>query len=156
MAASIEQRTGKEKSLIEVMNYNKQYQNNALLGIFWYDDNKKELFGVKSSLSDGVKWYHSSTWNTNVRTEPRLHEQIWQKEYFRQKDKRFRGDYTRIPRGRIFEFENEGFKVLTGSWIDDYPNVRELILDEFELPQDTEFMQDSHWDIGHGWSQEYI
>lgn len=61
-----------------------------------------------------------------------------------------------VPRGRVFEFQDEGFRVYTGKWINDYPNVKELIIKEFQLPIDkTKFLIDSHWDIGHGWSQEF-
>ena len=61
-----------------------------------------------------------------------------------------------VPRGRVFEFKNEGFKVYTGKWIDNYPQVKDLIIEEFQLPkEDTEFRQDYHWDIGHGWINEF-
>ena len=50
----------------------------------------------------------------------------------------------------------DGFKVMTGSWIDKYPEAKEEIIFTFDLPeQNTEFVKDSHWDIGHGWSQEF-
>ena len=54
------------------------------------------------------------------------------------------------------EFQNDGFRVYTGKWINDYPQAKEQILEEFQLPKDqTKFFIDSHWDIGHGWSQEF-
>ena len=37
-----------------------------------------------------------------------------------------------------------------------YPQAKQLIIDEFQLPPDkTEFIIDSHWDVGHGWTQEF-
>ena len=73
------------------------------------------------------------------------------------KDKRSNGNYTLVPRGRVFEFKDVGYVVFTGEWIDNCPEAKDLILFEFNLPEDkTEFRKDSHWDIGHGWSQEFI
>ncbi len=156
MAASIEQRNSMEKAAIDVMQQNMTLQNEPMLGIFWYDPKSDQLFGVTSSLASDIGWYHSPQFNTNVRTERRLHEAIWQRNYFRHKDPRFHGDYTQIPRGRVFEFQNEGFRVFTGSWINDYPQVKDMILDEFQLPPDTVFLQDIHWELGHGWSNELL
>ena len=48
-----------------------------------------------------------------------------------------------------------GFKVFTGSWIKKFPECKTLIIDEFQLPNNVEFIQDEHWDIGHGWSDEF-
>lgn len=144
-----------DKSAIEVMLDNESIQDDPLVGIFWYDIDNDELFGVKSTIASKLDWYHSTQWNQLVKTEPRLHKQIWQKEYFKGRDKRFTGDYSLIPRGRIFEFKDIGFRVYTGDWIDDYPEVKQQILEEFELPDSTEFVKDVHWDIGHGWSDEF-
>ena len=153
----IKDRTVYENAAIDAMKHNMQYQEEPLVGIFWYDAEKDELFGVKSTQAREATPYRSNTFSTEVKTEARLHRQVWQKEYFRGKDKRFRGDHTLIPRGRIFEFVGEGFRVYTGSWIEEYPHVKNMILDEFELPKDnTEFVQDIHWEIGHGWSDELI
>ena len=94
--------------------------------------------------------------NKKEREREELHKTIWNKESHRGKDKRFLGDYTLVPRGRVFEFEDQGFKVMVGDWIDKYPEARELIIDEFELPTDAEFVKDIHWNIGRGWSDEYF
>ena len=150
------QRTVYENAAIDVMRHNMQYQEEPLVGIFWYDVNNDELFGVQSTPAREAQWYSSPQFGKKVKTEARLHKQIWQKEFFKKKDKRFFGDHTLTPRGRIFEFEDEGFKVYTGDWIDNYPNVKDLILYEFQLPEEnTEFVKDFHWDIGHGWSDEF-
>ena len=70
--------------------------------------------------------------------------QIGLKDYDINKDKRFQGDHTLVPRGRVFEFKDKGFIVFTGDWIDDYPQVKHYILDEFNLPEDTKFEKDIH------------
>lgn len=127
------------------------------LGIFWYDVYNDELFGVNSSLASECPSYTSSTFNCTVKTTKKLHEQVWKKEFHRKKDRRFLiKDYTKVPRGRVFWFEGVGYVVFTGEWIDKYPQVKELIRIEFDLPKDTEFRKDEHWNIGHGWSDELI
>lgn len=127
-----------------------QYQDEPKVGSFWYDLDNDELFGVYSMLAEDAKPYKSE-FGEETRTGTRLHEQIWKREYFRGKDKRFQGDYTQVPRGRVFQIGNQ-FVVMTGQWIDDYPQVKDEILFEFDLPNNTEFRKDEHWDIGHGWS----
>lgn len=148
-------RTSEDMSAVEVMKSNEKIQDDPLVAIFWYDADNDELFGVKSTIASQIGWYHSNQWNHDVKTEPRLHKQIWQKEHFKGKDRRFNGDHTLVPRGRVFEFKEEGFRVYTGDWIDNYPQVKQYILDEFELPENTKFIKDIHWDIGHGWSDEF-
>lgn len=149
---------GEDKDLnsaYELMAYSEDYQDKPYVGAFWYDPIKQELYGVKPSLATDVPWYHSNQWNSDVKTGSVLHKTIWNKEVHRGRDKRFSGDYTLKPRGRVFEFKDKGFVVFTGSWINDYPEAKQEILDEFQLPEGTEFRIDSHWDLGHGWSQEF-
>lgn len=141
---------------IEVMINSFNEQDEAMVGPFWYDPKKKEIYGQVVALAKDRPYYFSPSWKKNVRTGSALHKSIWEREFFRHKDKRFTGDYTQKPRGRVFEFEGEGFKVFVGNWINDYPEAREEILYVFQLPRDkTEFVIDEHWDIGHGWSSEF-
>ena len=148
-------RDNETRAAIDVMRDNEQYQDDPEVGIFWYDPKNNELFGVTKALVSDVGWYHSNQWNSDVRTDKRLHKNIWQKGYFKGKDKRFFGDHTLVPRGRVFEFKGEGLKVFVGDWIDEYPQAKELIIDEFNLPNNVEFVKDIHWCTGHGWSDEF-
>lgn len=141
-------------SAIEVMKENFKYQGDAQLGLFWYDPIKKECYGVNKVYPEDVQYYESPTFNTRIKTIRTLHETVWKKESFRKKDPRFSGDYTTKPRGRIFYFEDKGFVVCVGNWISNYPEAKLEIISEFDLPENVEFKIDSHWDIGHGWSQE--
>lgn len=136
----------------EIMASNNQYADDPYVGIFWYDTENDELFGVKSTLAEDVQFSHSSLFDANARTCRPLHYKVWDREYHRGKDPRFRGDYTKVPRGRVFEVEGSGFIVCVGNWINEYPSAKQLIIDEFQLPDDTEFRIDVHWDLGHGWS----
>ena len=130
-------------------------QDEAYIGPFWYDPNKKEVYGQVLTLAKDKPFYKSSHDEKEVRTGTALHKAIWKKEEKRNKDKRFTGDYKQKPRGRVFEVKDDGFKVMVGNWINDYPEAKEEIIDVFQLPKNkTEFVIDKHWDIGHGWSEE--
>ena len=140
---------------IEAMLNMEESEDNPYLGIFWYDRKRNELFGVEKRLAEDIPYYHSPTFDCNVKTISKLHETVWQKNHYRGKDKRFIGDYKNTPRGRVYQIE-DSFVVFTGKWIDNYPEAKEEILFEFNLPKNTEFRQDYHWNIGHGLSQEVI
>ena len=127
-------------ALKELMAENIQYQDDEEVGIFWYDPENDELFGVRSADVNDVPFYKSNLFNgKEVKTCRQLHYKVWEKEYYRGKDKRFQGDYTLVPRGRVFFIKDEGFVVVVGNWIDKYPQAKPLILFEFNLPKDTEF-----------------
>ncbi len=136
---------------------------NPKVGIFWYNYIDNILFGVEKG---DAELYTSQGENV---TYPKLHKTYWQKQHHRAVAK---GDinsifykeanYTLIPRGRIF-LEGDTFFVNVGSWINgeingqkciDKEKLRELIIDEFNLPDNFTFRIDYHWDIGHGWSEE--
>ena len=133
-------------NMIEVM----EVQEQPKVGSFWYDITNDELFGVYSMLADDAKPFKSE-YGEETRTGTMLHEQIWKKEQFRKKDSRFSDNYTQVPRGRVFKI-GDRFVVMTGDWIDKHPSAKAQIIFEFDLPEDTEFRKDIHWDIGHGWS----
>lgn len=137
----------------QIMKENAALQDDPYVGIFWYDPKKNELFGVKSVLAEDVPFKLTDLFDRKAKTCTPLHEKVWRKEHYRGNDPRFNYDYTKVPRGRVFEVEDEGFYVMVGSWIEKYPQAKELILDEFELPEDnTTFKIDIHWELGHGWS----
>ena len=140
----------------EIMAYNNQYVDDPYVGIFWYDSESEELFGVYSVLAEDVNWYYSDQFKANAKTCRPLHYALWQKGVNKGKDPRYQQDYTSTPRGRVFEVENRGFVVCVGHWINDYPEAKAEILDTFQLPNDTEFEIDSHWDLGRGWSDKHF
>lgn len=132
------------------------------VGIFWLDYVHNTLFGVQK---DDAEKYISSN---KISTLPKLHRTYWHKQHHRAVVK---GDvnsifyvetnYTLIPQGRVFVREDGSLYVAVGSWINGEINgkkvinqqaVREVIADEFNLPDDFEFVIDHHWDIGRGWS----
>ena len=130
------------------------------VGIFWYDPSTGSLFGVEKDDADCAVFVNGKA------TTGKIHETYWQKQHHRAVQK---GDessiffrehnYTMIPRGRIFLDEQTGrFQVNVGHWLEQVNQARlhEAIEDEFNLPEDFEFVVDHHWDLGHGWSEELI
>ena len=134
------------------------------VGIFWYNYTDNTLFGVEKGDAD---LYIS---DTTPQTYPKLHKTYWQKKHQRaiaknETDSIFykEHNYTLIPRGRVFVRPDGTFYVMVGDWFNgvingkrvfDKDKFRELICDEFNLPEDFEFMEDEHWNIGRGWSED--
>lgn len=131
------------------------------VGIFWYDYVNKTLFGVMKD--DAEKFDNDKGWITL----PKLHKTYWQKQHYRalaknDTDSIFyeESNYTLIPRGRVFLNDGQ-FYVAVGDWIHgnsgfevSIEEFRELVSEEFNLPESFRFYVDHHWDIGHGWSEE--
>lgn len=128
------------------------------VGIFWYDMVNGSLFGVEKIDAEQAVFVNGKA------TIGKLHKTYWQKQHHRAESK---GDtssifysehnYTMIPRGRIFLDEaTDRFYVCVGHWLNDIDqeHFREVLEDEFNLPEDFELVIDHHWDLGHGWSEE--
>lgn len=138
----------------KIMAENAEYDGDPYVGIFWYDVYNEELFGVIQTLAEEATYKMTDLFPNRARTCIPLHEKVWRKgRYAKNPDPRFNRDYTKVPRGRIFEVEGKGFVVCVGSWILQHPEAKEIIIDRFDLPEDrTEFKIDEHWELGHGWS----
>jgi hypothetical protein len=141
--------------IMSAMSDNFGNQEDPKIGIFWYDETKDELMGVSSTYADEVQF------NSNGRkTEKTLHKTWWIKQRERLKSQNrqlgiFAKDYTMIPRGRIFQFNDGHFELMCGNWINDH--IIEMVKEEFNLQQVSLTVTiDEHWEIGHGWSEEYI
>ena len=66
----------------------------------------------------------------------------------------FKKDYTQVPWGRIFQRKDGVFQLMCGSWIDDH--IVSLVKEEFDLKNvQFEILIDEHWEIGHGWFEDY-
>lgn len=131
--------------------------NEPMVGTFWYNPSRNELFGVyKKPLDD--KGVRGCSYGMTTR---RLHKDIWKTEYHKLKSKNpentfpYIGKYEDKPRGRVF-LKDGVFDITVGSWIksgDNY-NAIELIKKEFHLEDETtRVVIDSHWDIGCGWDR---
>lgn len=156
----VEVKTFGEAELEDAMNLmasNRGKDDEPKVGIFWYDPRKDDLFGVRSHrVSDYLKPNSRSEFGSVSCSE--MHEDVWKKEYHRQKYKNggigpFTGAYEMTPRGRIFyNPETDVFTIAVGSWIEQHPQAVELIVDEFNLRQSRyEVKTAHHWDIGQKW-----
>jgi hypothetical protein len=144
------------KDIMSAMSDNFDTQDAPKVGIFWYDSQEDELFGVTSTYADDLPF------NINgKKTDRTLHKAWWKKQQERAKAKkqklgRLAGDYTQLPRGRIFQIEEDShFELMCGSWINDH--IIDLVKEEFNLHNvPLKVIIDSHWEIGHGWSEEVV
>lgn len=159
----VEAKKKEHDDMIDVMS--KFYDDETpKVGIFWYDIKNKVLFGVEKD--DAEKYIE----DIGVGTLHKLHRTYWNKKHHRAIAKGEtssifykENNYINIPRGRVFVNSDGTLFVAVGSWIEgkihnevvlDPEFVRELIIDEFNLPDDVEFKVDEHWNIGHGWSED--
>jgi len=137
-----------------VMSQNLDNQDSPRIGIFWYDIKNDDLFGVVSSHTSEARISHGLA---SINT---LHRDYWKKQYNKLKFKNdgkeiypYIGDYKDTPRGRVFYDVNNGRYIINvGSWINEYPQAKPLIVEEFNLEgQNYTFEIAIHWEIGHGW-----
>ena len=142
-------------SMIRQMEANRGHGDDPKVGIFWYNPSWNELFGI---VSHPVRDYTRANASDGRITCSELHEDVWRKEYNRQKHHGdgsgpFIGPYENKPRGRVFYLmEEDKFVVTVGKWLEEYPQAKALILEEFDLPEsDTTFQYAVHWDIGNTW-----
>jgi hypothetical protein len=142
------------KIVMETMANNFDNQDDPKVGIFWYDEENDELFGVSKINASELQF------NSNgLKTISTLHKSWWKSQQQRAIKKGkvlgiFQNDYTMIPRGRIFQKKDGVFQLMCGSWITD--NIENLVKEEFDLQTvQLERVIDIHWEIGHGWSEEY-
>lgn len=142
-----EQLEEEHRRSIETMRDFVDSQDEPKVGIFWYDRKTNSLFGVAKVEAMDLAFNHNG-----MKTIRTLHKALWKKELMK-KNPLFRGDYTLVPRGRIFEAEDRGFQIKIGSWIKEpwAENVIDLVTTEFDLQQaNAEVVIDYHWDIGQG------
>lgn len=128
-------------------------QNEPEVGTFWYDAQNNILLFVNKVCHTDVPN------NGKEKTTSRLHITIWQHEKNKALSKGLRWkypkDYTQVPRGRVWYKDGKSI-VTVGQWINDYPQAKEVIADNFELTSDVEYRVDPHWNIGSGWSGDRI
>jgi hypothetical protein len=143
-----------EQNVMQSMSDNFDIQDDPEVGIFWYDEKNDELFGVNKANINDLQFN-----GNGLKTISILHKTWWQKQKHRLISKGkdpgiFIKDYTLIPRGRIFQKIDNTFQLMCGSWMNDH--IENLIKDEFNL-QNVPFEKivNTHWEIGHGWSEEY-
>ena len=109
------------------------------VGIFWYDPEVHTLCDVhKKELTPGM-------------IEAAAKNDIHYIEYSTSSLLHQPSDIKRSACGRV-AWNIDKFIVLVGHWAEPIlDELTELLEQEFSLPY-FEFVYDSHWDLGHGWS----
>lgn len=146
------------KNMMDVMRANMETQDNPKVGIFWYQMVGKRLFGVIAVDKDSIK---KPNVGGGLITCNELHKDVWKKKYHQQKYKNngqgpYVGDYKDHARGRVFYNPSTNQYIITvGSWIDECPEARDAILEEFNLSKTNyRFEKNIHWEIGNGWENQ--
>jgi hypothetical protein len=123
------------------------------VGIFWYDDKKKVLFGIDKESPIGKPPVLNGKCTTKT-----LHPDLWRKRFNEHKYKKlkgvnpFVGNYMDVARGRIFYVPaTKSYEIMVGEWIHEFPETIDLILEEFNLlSSNYEFIENPHWNRGCG------
>jgi len=105
-------------------------KNEPEVGIFWYDENAKKLFGIRKTEVSKIKF------KKGIKTKKTLHKAWWQKQKYKaiseEKDTGiYKKNYTQIPRGRISQREDGVFQLIWGSRINEH--IIDLVKEEFGL-----------------------
>ena len=104
------------------------------VGIFWYDSEEHSLYGVHKEELTPQRVEKEAEKGVQIIRYP---------EAIEDKNTRFKG--------RVIWHFNQ-FTVLVGKWAEPIQEeLTELLEKEFSLPY-FEFVYDTHWDLGHGWS----
>ena len=133
-------------AFMECMIANSEFANHPNLGFFCYDIDTDDIFCIQSKLARECKFKYSDEFKGNVRTFNLSFYGYWQYQCEKnnckkRKDKRLAQNFKDVPKGIIYEKENEGFLVCVGSWINEFPHVKDWVIMEFNLPKDkTEFI----------------
>ena len=152
---TMEMSASERKVIIASMSDNLENQEDPKVGIFWYDESADELFGVTASYATELPFNDRGTKTVGI-----LHKTWWKKQQEKAKAKKkltgiLMNDYTQVPRGRIFQRKDGVFELFCGSWINEH--IVKLVKDEFNLLNvPLEVKVDIHWEIGHGWSEEFF
>jgi hypothetical protein len=140
-----------EQSLETMRKYfDSDYLSKPCVGLFWYDENRKELFGARKEPLDS---YPTTTKSINV-----LHRDVWldeikKREQLGKNKYPFIGKHEDTARGRIFfEPKTNIFQIKVGDWIYENPDAEKEIVVEFNLLEcNAEIVFDLHWNKGSTW-----
>lgn len=145
------------EAYIDAMRQNVGYKPEPEVGIFWFNPEENDIFGIAKDPIGNVEFTAASGAPANgVKTGKVLHRDYWvklrEKAVIRGKsDGIFFQKYTNVPRGRVFQLRDGTFQINVGSWINsaDKELLMDLIIDEFNLDgENVKLQEDEHWNIG--------
>lgn len=131
----------------DMMDFMKSNRNRAVpsVGSFFVNPKNKHIFLIDKVDYDKAPQFGKGLEKGTRRTTERRHPDIWNDNYQE-------GDYQQTPRGRVFyDDDKKYFTIMTGKWIEDYPNVIQEVKDKFNLNGlDVRQGYHQHWDLGEG------
>ena len=142
------------EAVMKTMSDNFANQDEPKVGIFWYNEDTGELFGISKIEASELQFNYNG-----LKTVKTLHKSLWLKQKNRAVSKGkdpgiFIKNYTQVPRGRIFQKKDGVYQLMCGSWINE--QIVDLVKEEFDLKNvQIEVKIDGHWEIGHGWSEDF-
>ena len=151
ITAELESSTPEEhKAYIDAIKQNVGYKPEAEVGIFWFNAEENDLFGVAKTPISKAK---STTDGIKVGRIPQKDKWIKLRKsaIIRGKsDGIFFQEYTTVPRGIVCLLEDGTFQINVGNWIKsvDKNLLIALIANEFNLENEkVKLQEDDHWDI---------
>ncbi|WQJ53552.1 MAG: hypothetical protein [Wendovervirus sonii] len=145
----------KIKQMMDFMDENLKEHEKPKVGIFWYSPRIHDLFGVVAIDTD----IQIEKEQRDMVSCKELHKYVWKKQYNYYKyhggSDLFKGDYKDTPRGRVFYCQSQDtYIVMVGSWIEQYPEVIDLVKIEFNLENENVIIEKGeHWEIGMGYGE---
>lgn len=122
------------------------------IGIFWFDVDSESLFEVHTKDFDPDRVVNGLLLYTKT------HEFWWEKARYASCNRScslYSKCFNDIPRGRV-TFANGRFTVNVGSWYESYVDIlRALVVEEFAIPTDFEFVVDESLELGHGFDGNF-
>jgi len=117
----------------------------AMVGIFWFYPGSTEFF--KIALVEVTEGLNYGDWIIGHQDHATLWDSLLEEGKLRGISKKFRDDYSLMPRGRVsFNTKSNRFIAYHGNWLRD--EHRKIILDAFRLPvESTDFEEDAHYRI---------
>lgn len=122
------------------------------IGIFWFDEDSESLFEVHTRAFDPDRVVNGLLLYTKT------HEFWWEKARSascNRSSSLHSKCFNEVPRGRV-TFDDDCFIVNIGSWYEPYKDIlRALIVEEFAIPADFEFVVDESLELGHGFEGSF-
>jgi len=138
-----------------------KYDSSPKIGLFWLDINKTELLCALKVNNDE----HSRRNTNNNFNISETHRQLWDKMH---EDSVARNDdsspfynyqnYKQFARCRVVCYRFNQYDIAVGDWYSSYPienelRLRNLIINEFNIPYDFDFVIDETLNLNREWSE---
>lgn len=130
--------------MMRFMEANRGHGDDPKVGLFWYDETCNDLIGV---VTQPVRDFNQANTPDGRVTVLETHIDVWFKQQEREIrhnnwDSPFIGSFEGTPRGRIYYHPGDDrFEISVGPWYNKYPDVKQLVLEEFNLPEEKAYVE---------------